>query len=231
MSQLGPVAGTDPDAIGTNSIRHTWVAWTGAASVAFVFIWSILGISGKLNVITHTWDNLLISSSMVFIGAVLCYVNYRQTENTGPTSGSVADTTYRSAYINDLEFYKAMVITGIAFLCFALATYIEFFDVDGNSLYTKGWYISNVTDTAEHRVYTTRGTMKLVAGKLTMFVGFLVSLLCFFKFFLTDQGGVISSVWAKNNGSAPAHSFASTPAKNQATSSLINQHRATSTTS
>jgi len=217
---------SDPNTLGTNSIRHTWAAYIGGLLPSlFTWTWCLLGFVGVLNAITHTWDLLLLSSCAIFLGLVLIVANVYMSKDLLNGGTGIEETIQRSSLINDLEFAKFYTMVGICFFALTLAVYIEFHEVDGNTTYPHGWYVSNVTNISGQQVYTTRGTMKLIVGKITMIAGFLLSFFCVAKFFSTEQGGIIAMVYAALFGKGGYKSFASPAAatvKNRATSTLIN---------
>jgi hypothetical protein len=196
---------SDPDTLGTNSIRHTWVPYlVGLLPLTFWCIWDLLSFIGILDATTHSWDNLCISAIVTFLGAAVLVANYFQTKNLLPEGSaggkSLENTIQRSTLINDLEFEKFYTMAGLFFFCVTLSVYLTYNDIDGNTTYPTGYYISNVTDVAEQYVYSTRGAQKLVATKITMALGMLLAFLSIAKFFNTDQGGAIAMVYARVMG-------------------------------
>jgi len=218
---------SDPDTLGTNSIRHTWVPYlVGLVPLVFWWIWDLLSFIGILDATTHSWDNLCISSIVTFLGAAVLVANYFQTKNLLPEGSgggkSLENTIQRSTLINDLEFEKFYAMAGLFFFCLSLAVYIQYNEVDGNTTYPTGYYISNVTDVPEQFVYSTHGVQKLIATKITMAIGALLAFLCIAKFFNTDQGGAIALVLARATGREPGYpGFASK--QSSATSRLANK--------
>jgi hypothetical protein len=218
---------SEPDTLGTNSIRHTWVPYVvGLLPLTFWMLWDLLSFVGVLDAVTHSWDNLCIASVVTFLGGAVLVANYFQTKNLLPegSSGgkSLENTIQRSTLINDLEFEKYYTSAGLFFFIVTLAVYLTYNDIDGNTTYPTGYYISNVTDVAEHFVYSTRGAQKLVITKITMAIGMVLAFLGIAKFFTTDQGGAIAMVYARMFGTEPGYTgFASK--QGSATSRLGNK--------
>lgn len=211
MSSSLTATQSDPDSLGTNSIRHTWVpALVGLLPATFLLLWALLGFIGTLDAITHTWDYLLISSCFVFLGAVVLGINYYQTTTSlpkgEPIAGNELDHTIRRvALANDLEFEKYYTMAGIFFFIVTLSVYITYNDVDGNTTYPTGFYYSNVTNISAQLVYSARGTQKYVAAKCTMLLGMLLAFTIIAKYFNTEQGGLIADVYARIRGKEPGY--------------------------
>jgi hypothetical protein len=199
------------DSAGSNSTRHTILGWLSLLPPLFIWIWTLLNIVQINYGVTRSWDGILLSSSLAFIGIALCVVRWWQQKDIIKRSKSKGDDDYkytvkRAAMINDNELFKTMAMAGLCYFCIALTVWIHYQQDDGNRRYGYSFYLDDTTR------FMSEGVFTLIAVKVTHLAGFLLSFWVVATAFLSSQGSDIDdALLAKGVSKNPANYSSAAP--------------------
>lgn len=190
----------DINMIGTNSMKHTALAYALLLPLAFIWIWELLGIVGITYSITRSWVALLLGCIWVAVGIIALVAGkflydmwMREADEEGNPKMYVHQ---RSAIINDWEFLKRFTALGVCYLVVTLTVYCAYYQKLGDSTYQKGFHLDNST------LFMSKGLETMVAVKISHALGFLLTFIGVYTFFTGYSNASLAS-YIDQDGASP----------------------------